>query len=641
MRDLETTWGKRVPYLLSAVVLFGVVVMLLLRMSTVYAATYTVTNTNDSGAGSFRQAILDANANVGADTISFNIAGSGVHTLTPASAYDVITESVTIDGYSQTGSAVNTAVAPAALNGVLTIEIDFSGSPFTDALEISASDVTIKGLVINHASTAIRITSGSNVLVAGNYIGTDVTGSSDQNNAGAGVLAAPGTGEIYIGSTASADRNIISGNSESGIQSRAENITILGNFIGIDASGSAALGNGSRGILINEDSLTAIIGSSAIGGTNVISSNASGIVCVGGGPVCIIKGNYIGSDASGTLPLGNVNFGVQGNSGGNIILGGTSPGEGNLISAQSSYGFVVFGVGNTIVIQGNKIGTDINGDIASGMGNGKFGIYNVADSSATLLVGGTTSGAGNIIAGNGEAGIMNAGLVPASLAPTRSTFLGNNIFGNGGLGIDLAADSSFSFIPDIDVGVNPNDVGDPDPGANNYLNFPVFNSMVVDGSNLTANFDLDINDAELAPNGYRIEFYKNTAADPSGHGQGEIFLGSTTVAGDVTGQSFTFTPASAVSAGDNISATATEIYSSDTNGFRGTSEFSADIVATTSGGGGDSGGSGAGANSDSGSTNGSLADSGENMEPLLAVAGLLLIVGSAGGVYVARRKVTS
>src|SRR5690242_6560064 len=104
-----------------------------LASATLAAATFTVTNTNDSGAGSLRQAILDANATAGADTIVFDIPGPGVHTITPATPFDQITEAVTIDGYSQPGSAVNTD--PIGTNAVLLIELD--GSLLVNAIGLN------------------------------------------------------------------------------------------------------------------------------------------------------------------------------------------------------------------------------------------------------------------------------------------------------------------------------------------------------------------------------------------------------------------------------------------------------------------------------------------------------------------------
>ena len=103
--------------------LFGLAV-LLLAAGSLSAATFTVTSTADSGAGSLRQAILDANAMAGADTIEFNIAGSGVHTIVPATDYPAFTQSVTIDGYTQPGSSANTNGPGLPDNSVHLIEID-------------------------------------------------------------------------------------------------------------------------------------------------------------------------------------------------------------------------------------------------------------------------------------------------------------------------------------------------------------------------------------------------------------------------------------------------------------------------------------------------------------------------------------
>ena len=101
---------------------------------TLSASTFTVTNTNDSGAGSLRQAILDANASPGLDTIQFNIAGSGVHTIVPLSTM-AITDAVVIDGFTQAGSSPNTLLV--GNDAVYTVEIDGSGIPFTNTFSTS------------------------------------------------------------------------------------------------------------------------------------------------------------------------------------------------------------------------------------------------------------------------------------------------------------------------------------------------------------------------------------------------------------------------------------------------------------------------------------------------------------------------
>ena len=137
----------------------GLLVAALLSAAAVTANTYTVTTTADSGAGSLRQAILDANANPGADTIAFNIVGSGVQTIAPASSLDPITDAVTIDGYTQPGSSANTHAVGEGLDTVLKIEIDGESAP-GNGLLVSAPNVTIRGIAINRFSVYQIETSG-------------------------------------------------------------------------------------------------------------------------------------------------------------------------------------------------------------------------------------------------------------------------------------------------------------------------------------------------------------------------------------------------------------------------------------------------------------------------------------------------
>src|SRR5262245_50990246 len=111
---------------------FRLAFLLLLAASSLAGATFTVTNTNDSGAGSLRQAILDANANVGADTIAFAIPGSGVHTIKPQSALHWFTSPVTIDGYTQAGATPNTN-ASGAINAVLKVVVSGVDDPDSDS----------------------------------------------------------------------------------------------------------------------------------------------------------------------------------------------------------------------------------------------------------------------------------------------------------------------------------------------------------------------------------------------------------------------------------------------------------------------------------------------------------------------------
>ena len=135
---------------------------------------------NDSGAGSLRQAILDANAVIGNDVIAFNIPSDGLHTIVLSSALPAITRRVTIDGYTQLGSSPNDNPTGQGLNTVLAIEIEGPGTGRDPCLTVRADGTIIQGLVINRCGGAgiLVADGGDGTLIFGNFIGTDPTGSS-------------------------------------------------------------------------------------------------------------------------------------------------------------------------------------------------------------------------------------------------------------------------------------------------------------------------------------------------------------------------------------------------------------------------------------------------------------------------------
>jgi hypothetical protein len=127
-------------------------------------SVFTVTNTLNAGAGSFRQALADANAHPNvldrADVVAFNIPGTGVKTIAPTSALPTITESVTIDGYTQPGSGVNTRAV--GTNGTLMVELSGASAPFpSNGLTVAAASTRIRGLVINRFNTGINLSAGA------------------------------------------------------------------------------------------------------------------------------------------------------------------------------------------------------------------------------------------------------------------------------------------------------------------------------------------------------------------------------------------------------------------------------------------------------------------------------------------------
>jgi hypothetical protein len=327
------------------------------------AATFTVTNTNDSGPGSLRQAILDANANPGLDTIAFDIPGAGVHTISPSSNLDTITDPVVIDGYSQPGSSVNTD--PVGTNAVLRIELDGTivGGGFSLGLNLAAPGCTVQGLVVNGWGSGIRTFGTGGNVIRGNFLGTDPTGTvAKPNGTAIGISAS----NDLVGGTSPADRNLVSGNTAGTFGGAIEiggaaNATIQGNLVGTDASGLLAVPNGD-GIYSN---MPATIGGASPGAGNVISGNSLDGLFVQA--AVVIQGNKIGIGADGVTPLGNGSQGVDIHESSGASIGGIGAGEANVIADNRSSGVLVSssGVHNLIrgnSIFGNGIGIDLNGD---------------------------------------------------------------------------------------------------------------------------------------------------------------------------------------------------------------------------------------------------------------------------------------
>jgi len=305
------------------------------------AATFTVTNTNDSGAGSLRDAITQANTAAGADTIAFNVtgagcSGSGVCTIAPASALPFLTGPVTIDGYSQPGASPNTN-AEGALNTVLKIVISASAIPGASALQVFGDGSIIRGLVFNGGFNYTISIGGPNVSVQGCFIGTDATGMVASDNQ-RGVFGQFGISGLTVGGPAPADRNLIAGNTAQHIWfEHVVNGTIEGNLLGTDKTGAAPLGElPNTGISISP----AATGTLTIRG-NVIAGGDFGAMGVGNAAdstsSTIIQGNFIGTDVTGTVNLGNPRSGIYVWTT-DVIVGGTSAGEGNVIAFNGGAG---------------------------------------------------------------------------------------------------------------------------------------------------------------------------------------------------------------------------------------------------------------------------------------------------------------
>ena len=546
--------------------------------SSAQASTVKVTGTGDTiavdGLVTLREAICAANTNAvcgdapagspGFDIINFSIPGSGVHTISPLSPLPSFLEPVKIDGYSQPGSSENTLAN--GDNAVLLIELNGSNVSNSAAFAIFAPAFgsTIRGLVINRFAEGILMPGGTSAnVVEGCFIGTDPTGLIARGNINYGVYVNQAVSN-RIGGTTPAQRNLISGNGKCvngtctgsgvaifGFNGLMSNL-VQGNLIGTDRTGTVALGNASEGVLMSQAQGNTI-GGSAPGSGNLISGNRIGI-SLNDSVTNRIAGNFIGPNTTGNAAVPN-NYGIRvsGGSAGNTI-GGTTAAERNIISGNSSHG-VVLG-SNTVgqKVEGNYIGTDVTG--MNPLGNGDAGVF--VDQASTCLIGGAPAGAGNRIAYNAAAGIY-------LYHGTFDTILCNEIYANGGLGIDLFA-----------TGVTPNDPGDSDTGANNLQNFPVINSATSTATQTTITGTLN----SVANGQFRLEFFANPSCDNSGFGEGQTFIGFSFVSTSGNDGSFNVTfPGSY--AGQFISATASES-SGNTSEFSACKQVAASVLPTIS-----------------------------------------------------------
>ena len=598
---------------------FGAVVLLLSGAFApeAEAAIFTVTSQGNNGPGSLRQAITDANATPGADTIQFNIPGAGVKTITLASTLPTITEQVRIDGYTQPGSSANSLLV--GNNAVLHLELNGNNST-VNGLTIAANNCTILGMVINQftyagikiddsddhivqgnwiglnsagtaasanggngirvensngnliggtAPAARNVISGngrqgilfvdvSNSTIAGNYIGTNANGAGAIPNADAGIRLSGSSANNTVGGTSGSAANLLSGNDGFGIHitdTGSSNNVVAGNLIGLNASGTAALGNSKNGVRLDEETWGNMIGGATVAARNVISGNSDyGInirhISTSGNTV---RNNYIGTNASGTAALSNGGFGVVVLNGAdntqildNLISGNTlagSPGGG---AGTSRGGIYLSDVGQT-TIQRNVIGLDASGDpLGNGGGTESGGIHVAAGTLSPIMIGGGSM-EGNSIASN-----IGTGITIQSVE--QVTLLGNTIHDNSGLGIDLGDD-----------GVTVNDLGDIDSGPNALQNFPVLATATTVGGNTTIVGTLN----STASGDFRIEFFSSPAADPSGYGEGANYLGSFGTNTDAAGDASFTAVLTGVSLTDGhvVTATATNIATNNTSEF--------------------------------------------------------------------------
>jgi len=536
------------------------------------AATFTVTSTGDAGPGTLRQAITNANGAAGADTIEFNIVGSGVHTIVPATPLPTITGPTTIDGYTQPGASPNTNGPTLGTNAQLMIEIDGTntGEENEDAIlhfTATADGSTVRGLVLNRAaSSGIRVEGTDGVVIEGNFIGTNPAGTAGLGNAFAGILLNSGPANTTIGGTTPAARNLISGNTFYGISygqfggagGGGTNHLVQGNLIGTDASGGNPIPGQEKGIETLGITSNILIGGTTAASRNVVSGNdIYGIRFRGTGAGKVASGNYAGTNPAGDAPVPNGSYGIEVEAT-DVLIGGTAEGAGNLASGNGLNGILIFqAVG--AVVQGNLVGTDATGTFA--IGNGTDGI--VVGANGTI-VGGINPGEANTVAYNLGSGIEVQGLTAAL---NGNPIRGNSIYSNGGIGIDLGGD-----------GVTANDPLDADGGPNSRQNYPIVLSAVPTLADAPFGTHVEGTLDSAASTAYTLDFYANPPCEgrPQDFTEGLLYLGSMGVVTDGAGHTtFSADLDFTIEVGQPVTVTAT-----DPNG--NTSELSPRIIFSIS-----------------------------------------------------------
>lgn len=463
-------------------------------------STITVVNVNDSGPGSLRQAILAADAATTPATIDFKIPGTGPETIKLHSALPLITKPVTIDGTSQPGysgsplivlsgsgagsgasglsltaSAAGSVIRGLAIDSFSGVGVLVNGGSkdvvanddigITPAglaagngtgveIEGGAVHVSVSGDVIS-ANTYGVVISGAGTsanVVAGDFIGTDAKGLHALPNFDGVVIQAQASNNT-IGGTTLAARDVISGNSWDGVHivgSGTKGNVVLGDDIGVASSGTGALGNGASDVAIFQGASSNTVGGTSAGARNVIS--AAGVYGVyisdAGTNGNVVEGNFIGTDASGSISLGNAANGVIVQAGAtNTTIGGTVAGSGNVISGNRGYGILIKGVGTEKnVVAGNLIGTNAAGSASAANSWGVF----ISAGATFNTIGGTSASARNTISGNAWTGLELNG------QGTSSNTVENNFIGldkqgtlglaNPGAGVAISGGASGNFI---------------------------------------------------------------------------------------------------------------------------------------------------------------------------------------------------
>jgi hypothetical protein len=413
--------------------------------------------------------------------------------------------------------------------------ISFSNSSFNT---VGGSAFMERNVISGHngpgGNLGIYAYNVNNSVFQSNFIGTDSTGLVALKNNNHGFHTESSANNNYISS------NVVSGNGSEGFDFLSlTNSVIYHNFIGIGYNGTTKVANGAIGLRLGVASSNNTIGGASAALRNYISGNGNhAILFDGGSTYNTIQGNYVGTDTTGLMAIGNNNSGIilLDNSDYNLI-GGSNSGQGNVFCCSIVEDGVRPQISSNLTIVGNFIGTNKNGVPGAGFGNAENGIWMMSysylgGSSSYSIIGGLLAGQANTITGSGGDGVKLTDY-GGDFGTSYNPIVGNKIYCNAGLGINLDNTTNLS-------------------GENKGIAAPVVTSSTTNSVNGTGT------------SGNRIHIYRNSTSGAGCGCQGEIYIGQTTVVGGT----WSFTHNLGLSASQVLSVTATQ-----TDPNNNTSEF--------------------------------------------------------------------
>jgi uncharacterized repeat protein (TIGR01451 family) len=533
---MSTTFlfNQKTTILTGLIIIFSLFLSSLPLIPKTFASSYVVTTNADSGTGSLRDAMDQAVANIGPDTITFNLP-IGQTLIEPLSPLPTMyQESLIIDATTQPGYIDSPIVEISGINaGLGTHGLLFTGEHTSGSVIKGLSITNFSGFGIYFQAYTIL---PQQHIIEGNYIGVKPDGITAGANFEGGLIIA-GTENVQIGGLGKSNRNVISGNENNGIYIYNTIDSIIeNNYIGTDATGTLAIPNLVHGIKVFGEgegapdplmSKNNIIGLNVSGGGNVISGNGGNGIYAQASTNLAIQNNTIGLDIAqnNKLPNGTIaNAGIYLNDMvSDFRIGGTNLNESNIISGNIGNGMYIFGEqSSNSTIQNNIIGSNKSG--AANLGNAINGIliYNAQN----ILIGGIGPSTGNTIANNGKHGVSVEEGVSIATPPQNITILGNSIRNNTNLGINLeniAENTNF---------IDPNDILDVDAGPNNLQNYPLITTQTINSTDITLSGTLN-SEANIK---YRIEIFATnpTFVDTTDR-EGNEFLGFTQITTDGSG----------------------------------------------------------------------------------------------------------